>query len=93
MDIDPHSPCVPLINTVQLLGVKKTSFQYSPDICCMCLLRGPNWHIHSSDIYLASRQSVSSWRPELPSSSLARRALAPSRDVVSRLYPHRISRR
>ena len=68
MDIDPRTPHVPLINTEQLLEVEKTSFQYSPDISCMCLLRGLNGHIRV--IYLASRQSVSSWRPKLPSSSL-----------------------
>jgi hypothetical protein len=68
MDIDPRTPHVPLINIEHLLGVEKTSFQYWPDICCMCLLRGPNGHIRA--IYPASRQSVSSWRPKLPSSSL-----------------------
>ena len=44
------------------------SFQYWPDICCMCLLRGPNGHIRV--IYLASRLAVGTWRPKLPSSSL-----------------------
>ena len=68
MDIDPRTPHVPLINTEQLLGVEKTSFQYSPDISCMCLLRGLNGHIRV--ICLASRQSASSWRPKLPCSSL-----------------------
>jgi hypothetical protein len=68
MDIDPRTPHAPLINTEHLLGVKKTSFQYWPDICCMCLLRGLNGHVRV--IYLTSRQSVSSWRPKLPSSSL-----------------------
>ena len=68
MDIDPRTPHVPLINTEQLLEVEKTSFQYSPDISCMCLLRGLNGHIRV--IYLASRQTASSWRPKLPSSSL-----------------------
>jgi hypothetical protein len=42
MDIDPRTPYVSLMNTVQLLGGEKTSFYYWPDICCMCLLRGPN---------------------------------------------------
>jgi hypothetical protein len=59
---------VPLINTEHLLGFEKTSFQYWPDICYMCLLRGPNGHIRA--IYPVSRQSVSRWRPKLPSSSL-----------------------
>ena len=68
MDIDPRTPHVPLINTEQLLEVEKTSFQYSPDISCMCLLRGLNGHIRV--IYLASRQTASSWRPKLSSSSL-----------------------
>ena len=68
MDIGPRTPHVPLINTEQLLEAEKTSFQYSPDISCMCLLRGLNGHIRV--IYLASRQSASSWRPKLPSSSL-----------------------
>jgi hypothetical protein len=71
MDIDPRTPHVPLINTGHLLGVEKTSFQYWPDICCMCLLRGPNGHIQA--IYPASRQSVSmhSWHPKLPSCPVA----------------------
>ena len=68
MDIGPRTPHVPLINTEQLLEAEKTSFQYSPDISCMCLLRGLNGHIRV--IYLASRQTASSWRPKLPSSSL-----------------------
>jgi hypothetical protein len=49
MDIDPRTSHVPLINTEQLLGVgvEKTSFQYWPDICCMCLLWGLNGHIRA----------------------------------------------
>jgi hypothetical protein len=52
MDIDPRIPHVSLINTEQLLGGEKTIFQYWPDICCMCLLQGPNGHIRL--IYLTS---------------------------------------
>jgi hypothetical protein len=60
-------------NTLYLLPhaarrIGRTADNQRPDICCMCLLRGPNGHIRA--IYPASRQSVSSWRPKLPSSSL-----------------------
>jgi hypothetical protein len=69
MYIGTRTPHVSLTNIEQLIGGKKTIFQYWPDMCCMCLLRGLNGHIRVIYLTSRSRLSVSSWPPKLPSSS------------------------
>jgi hypothetical protein len=71
-------------------GYKKMISQYWPDMCCMCLLRGLNGHIRVT--CLTSRISVSSWPPELLSSSPDAH-WPPLEARVSRIHLHLIDMR